>query len=243
MPILSVIVPAYNEADNIDGCIGDVLADVASVVPDIEIIVVDDGSTDDTAARARAHAEGEPRLSVVSQPNQGHGPALVRGMEAARGQWLLLIDCDRQVSLKAFADHWAMSDRYDVILGIRWPRHDPFHRRVISLFMRALLGLALGVNLRDGGAPYKLLRRDVWVKSRVAMRPGCWIPSVLIAASALKRGDIAVLQLPIVHRARTAGPSTLNLPRLVRFCREGIADIFHFRRQRSVPVLVPDRND
>lgn len=229
MARLSVIIPAYNEAENIIGALEDVFRDVAPVVPDLEVIVVDDGSRDATAYLATGFAATEPRVRLMSQSNQGHGPALSNGLDEAAGEWVLLLDSDRQASLEDFASHWALTQENDVILGLRRPRSDPFHRQIISFFMRMLLLVVLRQNVKDGGAPYKLLRRTVWSQARPAMRINCWIPSVLLAAAALGRKDLKVVQLPIKHRARDHGPSTLNLRRLGTFCREGVSDILYYR--------------
>jgi dolichol-phosphate mannosyltransferase len=233
MTSLSVIIPAYNEAESIVGALEDVFRDVAAVVPDLEVIVVNDGSRDETAALATSFAQSEPRVRVITQVNGGHGPALIRGMNSAKGDWMLLLDSDRQVSLEDFARHWQMTADCDVILGLRRPRADPLYRQLISVLMRILLFVQLGRNVQDGGAPYKLLRREVWTEARSALRPNCWIPSVLLAAAALGRKDLKVIELPIRHRVRSHGPSTLNLKRLGTFCREGVADIAYFRTRAA----------
>lgn len=231
MPVLSVVIPAYNEAENIAGALHDVLADVASVVGDLEIIVVDDGSTDETAARAKEVAAAEPRITVISQANQGHGPAIMNGLASARGDWLLLLDSDRQVLLHEFAGHWALTATHDAVLGLRRPRHDPPHRLLVSAAMRLLFRLNLGVWVGDAGTPYKLVRASVWREERQYMRDGCWIPSALLAAGLLRRRNLKVVELPVVHQARSRGPTTLNLRRLARFCRQGVAEITHYSKQ------------
>lgn len=243
MARLSVIIPAYNEAENIIGALEDVFRDVAPVVPDLEVIVVNDGSRDKTEALASGFAASEPRVKVVTQVNQGHGPALSNGLGLARGEWVLLLDSDRQASLEDFAQHWKLTAQYDIVLGLRRPRSDPFYRQIISFFMRILLLGALGQNVKDGGAPYKLLRRKVWIEARRAMRPNCWIPSVLLAAAALGRKDTKVIQLPIKHRARDHGPSTLNLKRLGTFCREGVSDILYYRAHTGKPAAASVADD
>lgn len=229
MPSLSVIIPAYNEERNIVAALDDVLKEVAATVPDVEIIVIDDGSRDGTAALVAQTAARVPQIVTLRQENRGHGAALMHGLAKAKGEWILLIDSDRQVSLAGFARHWAMTASHDVILGLRRPRRDPFHRRLISTAMRLLLRTRLGVKLGDAGAPYKLLRAELWRDARRAMRDDCWIPSVLIAARAVQRRDLRIAEIPIEHRPRSHGNSTLNLRRLMRFCREGMADISYFR--------------
>ena len=229
MPVLSVIIPAYNEEKNIQAAIEDVLNDVAAAVPDLEVIVLDDGSRDRTSDIAIEMARCDRRVRLVTQHNQGHGPALVHGIAEATGEWLFLIDSDRQVSLKNFAQHWALTADHDAILGLRRPRSDPLHRLVISFAMRLLLRARLGVHPGDAGAPYKLVRRQVWQDASKMMRDGCWIPSVLLAAHVLQRRDIVSREVPVEHRRRSHGPSTLNLNRLARFCREGAADVAFYR--------------
>jgi dolichol-phosphate mannosyltransferase len=228
MPPLSVIIPAYNEEHNIVAAIDDVLSGVAAAVPDVEIIVIDDGSRDGTAALVAEMATRTPQIVMLRQSNRGHGPALLHGLAQAKGEWILLIDSDRQVSLARFAEHWAMREKHDVILGVRRPRRDPLHRQLISLAMRAMLKARLGVRLSDAGAPYKIFRAELWRDARRSMRDECWIPSVLIGARAMQRPDLRVAQIAVEHRRRPHGNSTLNLRRLVRFCREGLADIAYF---------------
>jgi dolichol-phosphate mannosyltransferase len=239
MPILSVIIPAYNEEQNIEGALDDVLKDVGSVVTDVEIIVVNDGSTDRTAAIVNDVAQRDSRIRLLNQVNKGHGPALANGLEQARGEWVFVLDGDRQVSLSEFAKHWAMTAEYDAILGLRRPRHDPLHRLVISFFMRLLLRLQLGTAVGDAGAPYKLVKREIWLQASQMMRDGCWVPSVLLAAHGLHRRDIRAIEVPVMHQKRHHGYSTLNLRRLVRFSREGAADIAHYRKRMKKNAAVP----
>lgn len=235
MPVLSVVIPAYNEERNIEGVLQDVIRDVAAVVPDIEIIVVDDGSRDRTAELAGKAAAQDGRIRVISQANQGHGPALSNGLDAAKGDWLLLLDGDRQVSLEDFARHWGMAQNLDAILGLRRPRSDPFHRLLVSRAMRLLLRRRLGADVGDAGAPYKLVRAAIWQQARKRMRDGCWIPSVLLAAYIHQHAELRSVELPIRHRARPHGPSTLNLQRLIKFCRQGAAEIEFYRNRSNQP--------
>jgi glycosyltransferase involved in cell wall biosynthesis len=239
MPILSVIIPAYNEEQNIEGALDDVLKDVAAVVTDVEIIVVNDGSSDRTAAIVNDVARRDSRIRLLNQVNKGHGPALANGLAQAQGEWLLLLDSDRQVSLGEFAKHWAMTSQYDAILGLRRPRRDPLHRLVISFFMRLLLRVQLGTAVDDAGAPYKLVRRQIWLQTSKMMRDGCWIPSVLLAAHVLQRRDVHAIEVPVLHQERPHGRSTLNLRRLVRFSREGAADIAYYRERMKMTPPVP----
>lgn len=231
MPALSVIMPAYNEVGSIEAAVADVQAWVCPVVPDCEIIIIDDGSTDATPALLREMARNEPRLRVIRQANGGHGAALRRGLDAAKGDTLLLLDSDRQILLDGFAGHWALLHDRDLlaVIGVRWPRHDPFHRLIITRLMRALIFLSFGKAPRDAGVPYKLLRRDAWETVKPLLAADCWIPSVLTAVVLNQRHADRVCEVTVSHVARAKGQSVLKWRRLARFCRHATQEIGQLR--------------
>lgn len=229
MPQISIIMPAYNEERTIAEAIADVMSGVISQVPDAELIVVNEGIRDRTEEIVTGLQKNNPSLKLISQENRGHGPALRKGMDAAKGDWLLLLDSDRQILLDDFKSHWAARNSFDVFLGLRLPRHDPGFRLIISKLMKAALNLVAGVSPQDAGAPYKLLSASVWQRASRHIRPDCWIPSVLLASYVLSDKDLRVLEAPIKHRERLHGVSTLNAKRLVRFCWFAMGDIISFR--------------
>lgn len=245
MPVLSVIMPAYNEAGSIVEAVGEVLAHVCAVVPDSEIVVVDDGSTDDTRALVERLAAGEPRLRLVTQANAGHGPAVLRGLYEARGDILLLLDSDRQVRLDDFGTHWALMRDEDLValLGVRRPRQDPRHRLVISRLMRLLIATVFGDAPEDGGVPYKILRRSAWDEVSPLLPPDSWIPSVLAAVILKRRHGRRVREVVVRHVARDAGVSVLNYRRLARLCRHAAIETVQLRRalRRADTARVAER--
>jgi dolichol-phosphate mannosyltransferase len=234
MPQLSIIMPAYNEECTIAEAIADVMSGIIYYVPDAELIVVNDGSHDRTAEIVSDLQKHNAALTLINQSNQGHGPALRRGMDAATGDWLLLLDSDRQIPLDAFQAHWNARKDFDVYLGLRLPRHDPGFRLIISKLMRMVLKLIVGVAPRDAGAPYKLISVSAWQRASRHIRPGCWIPSVLLASYVLGDRRLRVIEAPIKHRERLHGVSTLNAKRLVRFCWFAMGDILAFRRSLRI---------
>jgi dolichol-phosphate mannosyltransferase len=229
MPQLTIVMPAYNEELTIADAINDVIKSVAAFVDSAEFIIVDDGSKDKTGAIVRELQKTHPIIKLITQLNAGHGPALRRGIDEAKGDWLLLLDSDRQIDLEAFCKHWPERLSYDVFLGVRKPRHDPGFRLVISNLMRTALGVATGTRPLDAGAPYKIISRKAWDMARPHIRATSWIPSVLLATYALGNPRLVVRQVTILHRLRLHGESTLNAKRLARFCWFAVGDILAFR--------------
>lgn len=220
--------PAFNEAANITGALDDIMERVLRLVPDAEIVVVDDGSLDGTAAAVQAYATQDGRVHLVQQANGGHGPALVRGILASRGDYCLLLDSDRQVGLEHFAETWRLCATHDAVIGVRHPRNDPTHRLLLSRTLRGVLRLGFGVDVTDANVPYKLVQRLVLLQALAAMPEQPRIPSVLLTMH-LCRSKARVVEQVVPHRRRSAGEPSLRLGRLVRFCAHASVELARFR--------------
>ncbi len=230
MTELSVVMPAYNEADNIADAVAEVRRDVFGAVPDAEMVIVNDGSRDETGEIVARLAGEDPRIRLVSQANAGHGAALRNGMEEAEGRMLLLLDSDRQIALDRFPAHWALLENgADAVLGIRATRHDPKHRLVLSRWMHRMLRTVFGEAPRDTNIPYKLVPRAAWREARAVIPPGCLIPSALLGVW-LTRSRWRIEQVEIEHRPREAGETVLKPWRLTKFCWRALGDVRRFRR-------------
>ena len=229
-PRVSVVMPAYNEAEAIASAIEEVRVEVLDRLPRAELIVVDDGSTDATGRIADGIAAHDPRIRVVHQPNAGHGGALMTGMDAASGAFLLLVDSDRQIALSAFPAAWAEVERgRDGVFGVRRRRHDPALRLQLTRWVRAAIRLLFGVRLHDANVPFKLLRREIWLDAKRAIPPGTLAPSLFLAVYALRRGR-DIQEMDIEHRPRDTGEVSIQRLKLLTFCWRGLRQLVAFRR-------------
>jgi len=117
---LSVIMPVYNEEEAISAAVAEVQQHVLDLVSGSELVVVDDGSRDRTGALLDAAAAGDPRVNVLHQANGGHGAALLNGLQRARGEYVFLIDSDRQIPLDDFRRAWdEIQAGRDAVFGVR----------------------------------------------------------------------------------------------------------------------------
>ncbi|MEM7188706.1 MAG: glycosyltransferase family 2 protein [Pseudomonadota bacterium] len=228
---LTVVMPAYNEADNLPEAVEDISKYVLAIVPNAEVLVVNDGSTDKTAEVLGHLAEAEPRLQIITQPNAGHGAALMTGISKARGGAVLLLDSDREVPLSSFSDHWAALRDPEVgaILGVRVSRKSPWHRACITTAMRVLIRLLFGVRLGDANAPYKLISADALSQIKPLIPEDCHIPSVAAAIALKHLTGPATREVDVRHTPRTAGQSTLKIRRLATLCAKATGDLFRVR--------------
>lgn len=228
---LSVIMPSYNEGDGLLLALDEVQEAVRGI-PGTEIVVVDDGSTDDTAALLARRSVSMPSLVVLRQENAGHGQALLNGISQARGEVFLLLDSDRQIALDLFPAHWRqLNDTpLDAILGIRSPRHDPAIRLLITRAMRLLILLRFGQRPMDAGVPYKLVRRSAWEVLKPLIPAQSVVPSVLLAILLLVFRPGRVVEVKVPHRPRVTGESVLRWARLYRLCRSAAGDVLSLSR-------------
>jgi glycosyltransferase involved in cell wall biosynthesis len=212
----SVVLPVYNEPD-VERVVRDVVAMLDDVVPDAgEVVVVDDGSTDGTPAVLDRLARELAMVEVLTQvPNQGHGPALLRGFDAARGEWIGHLDSDDQIPAAELARCWNARDGYQLVLGNRADRNDPPHRLVLSAVVRQFVRVLARRRLRDANVPCKVLTRELWQEVRPLVPGDTFAPSIALAVVAARRGR-PILVLDVTHRARRSGETTLKPGRLAR---------------------------
>lgn len=235
---LSVVMPAYNEEDSISDAVDDVRVHVLDAVPGSELWVVDDGSRDRTAGILDRKASEDRRLQVIHQSNSGHGGALLNGLSHARGEWILLVDSDRQIPLDGFGSIWAKRLGADAVFGERDERRDPLARRLVTAVLKLQVRMVFGVRLVDPNAPFKLISRGLWERARTAINDGCLIPSVFIAVFASRAG-YRWLGVRIPYRKRSAGQTSLRKLTLLRFSARSFLQLLAFRGAPIQPDPTP----
>ena len=237
MTELSVVVPVYNEEGAIETLVDDLGTVLTPLFPDLEVIVVDDASTDGTPAILERLARERPWLHVErAAANAGHGPSVVRGLELARAEWVFQIDSDGQFIVAELPLLWARRDEGDVVLGVRENRRDPTHRLLLSRVVRLASSLLVGARMRDVNTPFRLVRRAVWEDLRPVIGPSTLGPNIFVAVGAKVRGW-RVVELPATHRPRVTGTGSLRALRLIRFSLRALGQLLAFRvRLRRLPA-------
>lgn len=231
---LSIVMPVYNEAAVIGGVVEELDRDIASRLGEVEIVMVNDGSTDATLEILDRLASADPRLVVHHAPeNRGHGPTLRRALEASTGDWIFQTDSDGQQAAVEFWDLWARREEADVVMGVRTPRRGGLHRRLVSAGARGVIRALAGGELRDVNVPFKLIRREVWNDLAPAIPLSPVAPSLLVALGAVLRGW-RVVQVPISHKRREHAPSTVDPRALVRLSVGALREVVGFRRRLAL---------
>jgi glycosyltransferase involved in cell wall biosynthesis len=228
-PTLSVIMPAYNEEDGVETAVRAVQEHVFRVVPNAELVAVNDGSRDNTGAILDQLSAADPRVHAVHKKNGGHGPALITGLDTARGDYIFLIDSDNQIPLESFAALWQqVQSGYDAAFGVRRVRNDARLRRVLTRLIRTSLTLLFGVRLRDANIPFKVFRRELWRAAEPFIPADTLAPSIFFAVHAARTGaKIAFVE--VGHRDRTTGTVSIRRWKLIKFCARAWRQLLAFR--------------
>jgi dolichol-phosphate mannosyltransferase len=209
-PYLSILIPIYNEEENIDPLMAR-LFDVLRGLPySFEVLAIDDGSRDATFQRLRAAASRHPELKVVRfRRNYGQTAAMMAGIDFARGDVLVSLDADLQNDPADIPLLLAKLDEgYDVVSGWRQDRQDARIRRTfISRIANRMISWISGVQLRDYGCTLKAYRRDVIKGVKLYGEMHRFIP---IYATWL---GASVVEIPVRHHPRVKGRSKYGLER------------------------------
>src|SRR5207248_368821 len=160
-PRVSLVIPAFNEAAVIGRAVREAEAALGALFERYEILVVDDGSTDETADAVRAVLPFAPHARLIGHPtNRGYGAALRTGFEAARFELIAFTDADCQFDLSDLGKLVALAAEVPIVAGYRADRQDPWRRRFLSRGYNALARVLLGTRVRDCDCALKVFRRE-----------------------------------------------------------------------------------
>jgi len=222
-PRLTFFFPAYNEEDNVERTVQLALEQIGPLTPSLEVLIVDDGSTDRTPRLADELAAVDPRVRVHHQPNRGYGGALKAGFANARGELIAFSDGDLQfelAELRLLLDRLENRSRtqVDVVLGWRIKRRDPIHRLVIAKTYNAIVSLAFGLRVRDIDCAMKVFRREAFDGLRLDS-DGPFLSAELLIK--LRARGVPMAQVGVHHFPRAAGTNTgASLGKIVRTFRD-----------------------
>jgi glycosyltransferase involved in cell wall biosynthesis len=213
-PELSIVVPMYNERENVPACHRAITEAMSRAGLDYEVLYVDDGSTDGTLEALREAIAGHERAAVVElRRNFGQAAAMAAGFETARGDVVVAMDGDLQNDpneIPALLEMLETPPGYDVVSGWRKERKDGLARRIPSRMANALISLMTGVRLHDYGCSLKAYRREVLRDVRLYGEMHRFIPALVRWVGG------RVTEMPVSHRTRTAGTSKYGLGRTFR---------------------------
>jgi len=211
-PNLSVVAPLFNESQNVRPLVEWILQALDSFAGSFEIILVDDGSRDDTWEQVRGMA-ADPRVSGLRLGrNVGQTAAMMAGFDHARGQVIVSLDGDLQNDPRDIPALIAkLEEGYDLVCGWRRQRQDKLLlRKVPSWVANRLIRRLTGVPITDNGCSLKAYRRDLLNRIALYAEQHRFIPALSASVGA------RIAEMPVRHHARRFGESKYGISRTVK---------------------------
>lgn len=233
MESISAVFPAYNDGGTIGQLVEKTFRLLESTGRDFEIVVVDDGSKDNTATALKAaQAQLGARLRIVTHvQNRGYGAALRSGFKAARKELVFYTDGDGQYDpceLSLLLPK--MTSSIDLVNGYKIKRHDPLYRIVVGKVYNRFVRLAFGLRVRDVDCDFRLVRREILNQANLESDSGVICVEMV---HKLQRLGCRLTEVPVHHYPRLVGSSQFFRFRAVT---ETLLQLIHLFRRRSAPI-------
>jgi glycosyltransferase involved in cell wall biosynthesis len=213
---LSFFFPALNEEDHVEAVVRDALAVLPRFADDVEVTVIDDGSTDRTGKIADDLAKADPRVRVVHHgARRGYGGAVRSGLLSARKDFIFFTDGDRQFRIADLERLVAAIDGVDAVMGYRLKRQDPARARFVALVYNLVIRVMFFGGFRDVDCAFKLFRHEVFERvplERVRSNGAFFSAEMLIT---LRRAGIRTREVGVPHYPRTAGKAKGQQPKVI----------------------------
>ncbi len=233
MDKLFVVIPAYNERDNIEQVVNDWYPIVDGLGNGSKLVVIDDGSTDDTGAILERMAKTHPDLMPLSKPNSGHGPTVLYGYKYAIGHgadWVFQTDSDGQTNPEEFEGFWNLRDQYDVVIGHRSERGDGRSRALVEKVVCFLLRAYFKVRVPDANAPFRLMRADVLAKYMDRLPEDYNLPNIMLTTYFAHYKEKLAFR-KISFKPRQGGVNSINVKKIIKIGFKAVRDFRMLKKE------------
>lgn len=231
---ISVFLPALNEEENIKSCVLSVKKYLSSKFKDYEILVISNGSTDNTEKIASELAKKDKHIIVVNDKKIGYGAALRSGFANSSKDLIFYTDADNQFNIKDMDKLLPLLDKYDIISGYRVNRQDPPMRIFIAYVYNLIIRILFNPNVRDIDASFKLYKKQVFEKMKLKSNTGLIDSEVLIKANKL---GFSIGQIGVRHYPRIKGKTVYGTGKRNIFVRPSVIIKILFEIKKLWPDL------
>lgn len=232
MEKLHIVLPAYNEAENIESVVEEwysVAERIQKEGIECRLVIANDGSTDETFGSLSRICAKYPLLTVLNKPNSGHGATclyLYRYAIEQGATYVFQTDSDGQTLPEEFWQMWHNRENAPFHIGTRSARQDGFSRVLVTKTLRFVVRLMFGVWVKDANTPFRLMKINVLQKILRYIPEDFFLSNVAISAIAVKK-NIPIIWYPITFRPRQGGVNSINMKRIVKIGWQALGD---FRR-------------
>lgn len=232
---LYIVIPAYNESENIESCVKKWHPIIEQIVKDggsaSRLIVIDDGSKDTTYEILLRLTESYPYLIPVTKENGGHGATVLYGYRMAIDSgvdYVFQTDADGQTNPDEFNEFWRLRYDYDAIIGNRVKRGDGITRKIVENVVCLLLRMIFQIKVKDANAPFRLMKTSL-VKKYIDWLPEKYnLPNIMFTTYFVYFHE-KVRFVPISFGQRQNGVNSINVKKIITIGWKAIGDFAKLR--------------
>jgi glycosyltransferase involved in cell wall biosynthesis len=230
---LYIIIPAYNEEANIRAVAEEWHEVAVRTGPESRLVVIDDGSKDNTARLLEEMAWEMPQLTPLSKQNGGHGAAVLFGYQYALengAEYIFQTDSDGQTVPQEFWEFWEQREHYAALIGQRINRKDGVSRIFVTTVLRLVLFCVFHLNIPDANTPFRLIRAETLGKYLPLIPPGFNLSNIMLTVCLVKYRE-NVKFIPITFRPRQGGVNSINFKKIVKIGARAVRDFTRIQKE------------
>lgn len=223
---LYIVIPAYNESENIKKVIDEWYPIVEEIGKDSRLVIIDDGSKDETYKIIKNSAKKRKQLIALTKENSGHGSTVLYGYNYAlsnNADYIFQTDSDGQTNPLEFWDFWNFRKEYDMIIGYRNKRKDGLSRIVVTKTLKLVIRFCFKVNVTDANTPFRLMSNRS-LKECIKLVPKDFNLSNVILSVIYEKKKMSVKYIPITFRERQGGVNSINIKKITKIGFKALKD-------------------
>ena len=234
MEPLYIVMPAYNEEANIKTTLDAwyPVIEKHNKTGNSRLVVVNDGSKDNTYKMMQEYAETHPLFVPLTKPNGGHGSTVIFAYDYAiksGADWIFQTDSDGQTNPDEFEDFWNERDNYDAIFGNRTVRGDGKSRAFVEKVVCMLVKNYFGVKVPDANAPFRLMRADKVSKYLGKLKPDYNLPNIMMTTYFVYYKDRVTFK-EISFKPREKGTNSINIKKIIKIGQQALKDFRELKK-------------
>lgn len=231
MDKLFIVMPAYNEEDNIEAVVRAWYPIIDAIGNDSKFVVADSGSSDQTHSILQKLQLAFPQLEILSETEKQHGPKVIALYNYAiiqNADFIFQTDSDGQTDPAEFDEFWKLRNNYNAVLGHRQVRGDGVNRAFIEKAVCFLLKIYFGVNVPDANAPFRLMKVTLVSKYLPTLPTDFNLPNIMLTTYfAYYKEKIAFKT--VSFKPRQGGSNSINIPKIVKIGWKALGDFKTFK--------------
>lgn len=226
MDKLYIVIPAYNEAENIEKVVSQWYPVVEKVGEDSRLLIINDGSTDKTWDKIKDAASKYHQIIGINKKNEGHGATILSGyMDAIRfgADYIFQTDSDGQTNPDEFWQFWDKREKCGLLIGYRKGRQDGLSRVFVTRTLRLVLFLIFKVWIKDANTPFRLMKADQ-LDSVLEDIPAKFNLSNVIMTVLYEKKYLGVEYIPITFKPRQGGVNSIDMKKIFKIGKQSLKD-------------------